>query len=107
MLLYGDHRAVVFALAFSPDGSTLASGAKDGSAIVRGSEGSLSSLCEAGLKTPAIHALSILPDGGVAIGHANGWHVLNRTEDAIHIHQFSDIPTTSIASLGPKPPYFA
>jgi len=102
MLLYGDHQAAVFALAFSPDGTTLASGAKDGAVSLRDVEGNRISLCEAGLKTPAVHALAVLPDNSVAIGHARGWHILNRTEDAIRVDQFSEHPTTSIAAIGPK-----
>lgn len=102
MLLYAEHQSVVFALAFSADGSTLASGSKDGAVIVRDAEGTPSSLCEAGPKSPAVHALAQLPDDSIAIGHTQGWDVLKRTPDAIRVTHMFDNPTTGLALLGPK-----
>jgi WD40 repeat protein len=97
VLLYEDHHAVVYALAFSPDGSVLASGAKDGSLWLRGPDGQPQSLYEQGPKTPAVHAIGFLPDGAVVIGHAHGWHVHRR--DAGTWRMFSPPSETSTTAL--------
>src|SRR5262245_12961744 len=74
MLLYEDHKAVVYALAFAPDGSALASGAKDGTLILRDANGHARSLLESGPLSSPIHALAYLPDGSaLVIGGAFGW----------------------------------
>jgi WD40 repeat protein len=100
VLLYEGHQSVVYALAFSPDGSVLASGAKDGSLLLRGPDGRPHSLYEQGPKTPAVHAIVFFPDGAVVIGHAHGWHVHRR--DAGTWRMFdppSAAPTTALAVL--------
>jgi WD40 repeat protein len=105
MLLYEDHKAVVvYALAFSPDGTTLASGAKDGSVSLRDADGQVSWLrCDPGPKTPAIHALAFLPDGAVVIGHAYGWHIHHQdTKVPWQVNGPSSTPTNSLALLGPN-----
>jgi hypothetical protein len=68
-----DHKAVVYAIAFSPDGSALATGAKDGSLLLRDSSGQVRPLRERGVKPQAVHAISYLPNGGVIIGGEFGW----------------------------------
>ena len=69
-----EHRAVVNAVAFSPDGSTLATGAKDGSLFLRDSAGRVSTLRERELKSFPIHAIDYLPESGSVItGGAFGW----------------------------------
>jgi WD40 repeat protein len=69
-----NHRAVVHAIAFSPDGSTLATGAKDGSVFLRDSTGHVSPLFERGPKSLPVYAIDYLPDGsGVVIGGEFGW----------------------------------
>jgi WD40 repeat protein len=68
-----DHKSVVHAVAFSPDGSTLATGAKDGAVFVRDSAGRVSSLRERGPKCLATHAVGFLPDNTVVAGGAFGW----------------------------------
>src|SRR5438874_1040147 len=103
MLLYQDHQAFVYALAFSPDGGTLASGARDGSLRLRDADGRPSSLSgEPGPKTPAVHAIAFLPDGAVVIGHAHGWHIVRRDADTWRTIGPSSAPTTALAVLGPK-----
>jgi WD40 repeat protein len=98
MLLHQDHKSVVYALAFSPDGATLASGARDGSVLLREAGGRVQQLCEPGLKAPAIHAIAHLPDcSGVVIGHAQGWHVYNHS--AVIFSPPNSAPTTSLAML--------
>lgn len=97
MLLHQDHSSVVYALAFSPDGQTLASGARDGSLLLRDADGRARPLCEPGLKPTAIHAIAHLPNGGVAIGHAHGWYVFNPNAGGLNAPK--PAPTTSLAML--------
>ena len=73
MLLHEDHGSLVKALAFSPDGSRLASGARDGAALIRDSTGAVWPLVEPGPKPAAIHSLAFLPTGPIAVGHDFGW----------------------------------
>ena len=82
MLLYEDHRsesaavnhnAVVYTVAFSPDGSTLATGAKDGAIFLRDAGGHVSSLRDRGVKTLPAHAAAFLPNDTVIAGGAFGW----------------------------------
>lgn len=100
MLLYEDHQSIVFALAFSPDGGTLASGAQKGSLILRDADGKSQALAESGLKCPAIHAIAYLPDGTVVIGHARGWHIHRREGNAWKAEPPpSEAPTNSLAVI--------
>jgi WD40 repeat protein len=74
MLVYEDHKAVVYALAFAPDGSALASGAKDGSVFCRDAAGQRYPLVECGPTTPSVHSLVYSPDGSsIFIGGGFGW----------------------------------
>ena len=88
MLLYEDHnKSVVYALAFSPDGSELASGARDGSLLLHEADGSAHPVTERGPKSPAIYSVGYLPDGSaVVIGHAQGWHVYRRVAGTPRVH---------------------
>src|SRR4051812_19691894 len=52
-----DHKAVVYAVAFSPDGQALATGAKDGSLFLRDADGRVSSLRERQIKSFPVHAI--------------------------------------------------
>jgi WD40 repeat protein len=79
MLLHHDHSTVVTALAFSADGTTLATGSRDGAVWVR-SDGEAELLVPPELKAPAVHGLAFLPDGGLAVSHAHGWHLYRRTD---------------------------
>ncbi len=83
MLLFEDHRyeaaavvhkAVVYAVAFSPDGSMLATGARDGSVFVRDANGHVTSLLERGVKEQPVHALGYLPgSSSLVVGGSFGW----------------------------------
>lgn len=100
MLLYQDHQAVVYAVAFSPDGAALASGAKDGSLLVRTGSERAEPRLESGPRTPAIHALAYLPDGGLVVGHAKGWHVSRNADETVSMFfPSSASPTTALAVL--------
>ncbi|MDB5307358.1 MAG: repeat protein [Gemmataceae bacterium] len=99
MLLYEDHAAVVYALAFSPDGATLASGARDGRLFLRDADGRGRPLGEPGPKAPAVHAVAYLPDGRMVVGHAHGWHVYRRDADGWTESPSFAAPTTSLAVL--------
>ena len=99
-----DHKAVVYAVAFSPDGSMLATGAKDGSLLLRDSSGHVSPLRERELKSQPVHAIGYLPnDAGVIIGGEFGWSCW-RQEDG-GWKQFgpqSTRPVTSLAVLSER-----
>lgn len=74
MLLYEDHKSVVYALAFSPDGSALASGAQDGTVFVRDAAGERHLLSEPGPDSTPIYTVAFTPDGStVLIGGSGGW----------------------------------
>lgn len=66
MLLYEDHKAVVYALAFAPDGSALATAAKDGTVFVRDTSGRVHPLIERPLGLP-VNALAYTPDGSTLV----------------------------------------
>jgi len=73
MLLYQDHESVIYALAFSPDGSTLASGARNGTIFVRDSVGERYRLKPDPNNLP-VYSVAFTPDGnGLLIGGASGW----------------------------------
>jgi WD40 repeat protein len=80
MQLYEDHKAVVYALAFAPDGSTLACGAKDGSVFLRDAAGNRHPLAEPEPSSLPIQAVTYTPGGSaVIVGGAFGW--LGRRND--------------------------
>jgi hypothetical protein len=96
-----DHKAVVYAVAFSPDGTTLATGAKDGSLFLRDSDGGVRPLLERGPKSLAVHAIGHLPtEPGVIIGGEFGW--LGYRQEGGAWRQFgpqSFLPVTSLAVI--------
>lgn len=82
MLLFEDHRnqtatvdlrAVVYSVAFSPDGAALATGSKDGTVLLRDDGGSVRALRERGPKPLAVNAIDYLPNGDVVCGGEFGW----------------------------------
>ncbi len=110
MLLFEDHRyetaavvhkAVVYSIVFSPDGSTLATGARDGSVFVRDANGHVASLLERGPKVLAVHTLSYLPNGaGLVVGGESGWTGYRRDANAwSEFGSKSSLPVTSLAVL--------
>ncbi len=79
MLLYEDHKAVVYALAFAPDGSALASGYQDGTVFLRDFAGHLHPLAERGPNSLPVHSLAYSPDGSsIFVGGLFGWLGLRR-----------------------------
>jgi WD40 repeat protein len=100
MLLYQDHPKPVYAVAFAPDGRTLATGAQDGSLVLRDGSGRPHHLLERGPNTPEIHSLGYLPDGSVVVGHANGWEVFRHDGGAWRlIDPSAPGPVTALAVL--------
>lgn len=101
MLLYKDHNTVVFALAFSPDGTTLASGDGDGTLLLRTADGHTHPVTERGPKSPAIYSVGFLPDGSaIVIGHKRGWHVFRNVGGTWRLaDQPPEMPVTSLAVL--------
>src|SRR4051794_35367283 len=76
MLLYEDHKpgTPVYALAFAPDGSVLAIGAKDGTLVLRHSNGRVSIPLKYEPTRPPIQAVAYLPDcQSLVVGGAFGW----------------------------------
>ncbi|WP_439624183.1 WD40 repeat domain-containing protein [Gemmata sp.] len=104
MLLYEDHLAVarpsvVYALAFSPDGSALASAARDGSVFLRDFGGGRQLLCEPGPDTPPVHAVAFTADGtGIFLGGSAGWH--GRRFNGRTWEPFGPSNATPVTSLG-------
>lgn len=102
MLLYEDHNtSVVYALAFSPDGAALASGARDGSLLLRTADGHSHPVTERGPKSPEMYSVGFLPDGSaLVIGHARGWHVYRNAGGTWRLaDQPPESPVTSLAVL--------
>jgi WD40 repeat protein len=105
MLLYEDHKtdhnAVVYALAFAPDGSALASAGKDGSVFLRDAAGRLQCLSERASNFNSVHALAYSPDGSsLFIGGTSGWHGSKRDgEMSWRFGPENAAPVTSLAML--------
>jgi WD40 repeat protein len=92
-----DHKAVVSTVAFSPDGSTLATGAKDGTIYLRDANGRVGPLRERGLKCLPAHAVAYLPDDSVIAGGAFGWAGWKRDGDGWR--EFGPPATRQVTSL--------
>lgn len=107
MLLFEDHRyetaavvhkAVVYAVAFSPDGSMLATGARDGSVFVRDANGHVTSLLERGAKEQPVHALGFLPGASsLFVGGSFGWS--GYKPDGDRWREFGAKPSLPVTSL--------
>jgi WD40 repeat protein len=95
-----DHRSVIDALAFSPDGSMLVSGSRDGTVIVRDAAGGSHLLFNPGPKPTAIHSLACLPNVSIAVGHERGWDRYRSVAGNWQIFgPASSAPTTALAAL--------
>lgn len=113
MLLFEDHRSesatvnhnsVVYTVAFSADGSTLATGAKDGSLFLRDSCGHVRSLRDRGLKPLSAHAVAFLPNNlGAITAGAFGWSCWKQTEEGWEESGPKSVqPVTTLAVLSEK-----
>jgi WD40 repeat protein len=86
MLLYEDHRtadqaSVVYALAFSPDGSALASGSRDGALLLRHDDGTHEQLLTGGPKRGSVHAVAYHPtDPVLFVAGSLGWFALRKAD---------------------------
>jgi WD40 repeat protein len=107
MLIYEDHDAreeqlgVVFALAFAPDGSAIASGGKDGAVFLRDASGERQSLLEHAANSLPVYSVAYAPDGAVIVGGTFGWRGY-RLNGAGKREEFSPdkiTPTTGLAML--------
>lgn len=101
MVLYENHdKAIVYALAFTPDGSALASGAKDGSVLLRDTSGRL--LPPADRESPGlpVHAIAFTPDGSTTVvGGTFGWLGERRDGKTRHVFGQAKSPVNSLAAL--------
>ena len=73
MLVYHGHTAVVYALAFSPDGSVLASGGRDGAVHLWADTPPPVDPTETRPDRPAVNALTYLPGGRLVVAAGGGW----------------------------------
>lgn len=81
MLVYESQKDMVYALAFSADGSLLASGARDGCVMLHGLDGSAQTLVERQAGA-AIHALAFHPEQpALALAGERGWSMLREADD--------------------------
>ena len=109
MLLFEDHRyetaavvhkAVVYAVAFSPDGSLLATAARDGSVFVRDAGGHVTSVLERGVKEQPVHALGYLPgSSSLVVGGMFGWAGY-RPDDGGGWHEFGAKLSQQVTAVG-------
>jgi WD40 repeat protein len=107
MLLYDDHNAqdehkgVVHTLAFSSDGSMLASGGKDGAVYLRDGCRDPVSLLEHAANTLPVYSLSFTPSGAIVVGGGFGWRGF-RLDGSWKREEFGPTtmaPTTGVAVL--------
>lgn len=96
MLIYHGHTDIVYALAFSPDGSVLASGGKDGAVHLWGDNAPPAD--DPPVLTP-VQALAYLPDGRLVVGRAELWYRA-RPGTAV-IPSPVGGPITALAVIGP------
>ena len=96
---YEDHKGVVYALAFACDGSSLASGAKDGAVFLR--DAGRSGLLERGPNSLPVYSVAYAPDGAVIVGGAFGWrgYRLHGKGEREEFGPTKIAPTTGLAIL--------
>ena len=105
MLLYEDHATspnpVVYALAFAPDGSALASAGKDGSVYLRDFAGGLSNVASRDPNLNPVNALAYSLDGSsLFIGGPFGWRGAQRDGEQWRIFgPMNAAPVTALAIL--------
>lgn len=98
---YEDHKGVVYALAFTCDGSALASGAKDGAVFLRNAAGERVTLLERGPNSLPVYSVAYAPDGAVIVGGAFGWrgYRLHGKGEREEFGPTKIAPTTGLAIL--------
>jgi len=95
---YEDHKAVVYAMAFAPDGSALVSAAKDGAVWIRDVGGRRRALTEWGPLTQPVQSVVYTPDGTtIIIGGSFGWIGLN--QDGETSRDFGPLKTPPVTAL--------
>lgn len=108
MLLYDDHKAdedhkserVVYAVAFSPDGSALVSAGKDGAVFLRDATGQRQTIIEREPNTLSVHSVAYAMDGSLFVGGAFGWKGYRQTSaGSWQVFGHKATPTNAIAIL--------
>ncbi|MBX9582867.1 MAG: hypothetical protein K2X87_21375 [Gemmataceae bacterium] len=97
MLIYHGHTDIVYAVAFPPDGSVLASGGKDGAVHLWGD--GPAPVPDAWRNRPPVHALAYLPDGRLAVASAAGWCVARPGDPLAGLVQSGGV--TGLSAAGP------
>ncbi|VTR95617.1 wd40 repeat-containing protein : G-protein beta WD-40 repeats containing protein, putative OS=Talaromyces stipitatus (strain ATCC 10500 / CBS 375.48 / QM 6759 / NRRL 1006) GN=TSTA_062310 PE=4 SV=1: WD40: WD40: WD40 [Gemmata massiliana] len=96
------HKAVV-SIAFSPDGSTFATGGRDGTVLVRDAGGNVASLLKHSPKVLPVHAVGFQPNGtGLVSGGAFGWMIYRRGGEKWREFASKLSPVTSLAVLNDR-----
>lgn len=73
MLLFEDHDTIVTALAFSRDGSLLASGSRNGLIVIRDDLGNTTPIGSPKAESIPVHSLGFRPDNTLLAGFDSGW----------------------------------
>src|SRR5579872_3806778 len=107
MLLYEDHRdkvehkGVVYAIAFSSDGTALFSAGKDGALFLRDAFGQRHAIIEREQDTLSIHSVVYSPDGSLIVGGKFGWQGYRKdSKGSWHVLSLTKTtPTNALAIL--------
>ena len=93
-----DHKGAVHAVAFSPDGFSLASAGKD--LFVRDGLGRRHTIIEWELNTLAVHSIVYAEDSSLLVGGAFGWKGYRQDAAGVwHVYSDKHTPTNALAIL--------
>lgn len=99
MVEYQDHTATVYALAFTPDGA-LASGAKNGSVVLRDPSGHFLPSPDRDPQSLPVHSIVFTPDGNTrVVGGVFGWIGERREGQTRHVFGQAKTTVNALAVL--------
>ncbi|MGL4420367.1 MAG: WD40 repeat domain-containing protein [Gemmataceae bacterium] len=96
MMIHQPETGTIGALAFSPDGETLAIGYANGGLWNLDNYGDMAPAASATLPTPGFTSITFTPTGQRALGGPGGWRWDGATAALVH-----ERPTVCLATLGP------